>query len=154
MQHKLLKGFVLLSSVASSFFLISAENPFTLITGSDVKSIIVTNSSRSNIDERNQLQGVLFGSAQASTAAITETSLGLILKGTIPSTNKEKSLAIIQLAGREERVIGIGEELIDRVILLEVLSHYVIILREGKREKISFPVVNRESLMASKSTKV
>ena len=147
MLHALLKGIFLLSGVTVGIFLTYANGLFALVDQSAVAPIRVSNSSSLN-QNKETLKGVLFGDIEVIKAPIVETSLGFVLKGTIPSSHADKSLAIIQLKSKKERVVSVGDELISGVLLVSVFSDYVVISRNGKQEKISFPVVKRNGLLA------
>jgi general secretion pathway protein C len=116
----------------------------------------VSNASQAN---QNVFYGAqvanknLFGTANApapeKTQELATSRLNLKLIGVLAHTPAEKALAIISSGSGKENVFGIGEKLPGNATLVEVYPYYIVIERQGRREKIELPKDSNISLASS-----
>lgn len=89
----------------------------------------------------------LFGKAtEAPSSSLQQTPLKLILQGIMHGSDPQHSAAIIGEEGSSAKAYHRGDSLPRGVTLEEILSHSVILRREGVREELSLP---RRELPAS-----
>jgi general secretion pathway protein C len=94
--------------------------------------------------------GQLFGASQANEAApAPATSLRLTLLGSFVHADPARSSAIIRSEGSSARRYLIDEEISSGVRLHAVAADHVQLLRNGRRESLSFPHASKDASFAA-----
>lgn len=142
--------FVLTSSVAFFFSDISSSvfkgpflnNSFSRITSFsktepfDLPDIRLTPIKTS--DPLVAFSKDLFGLLPSTEKALVETKLNLSLKGTFPSSDKGEGTAIVAVGGSDEKLLQVGDEVLQGVTLVQVFENHVILDRLNVREILRF----------------
>jgi general secretion pathway protein C len=83
--------------------------------------------------------GDLFGALHGDTAADTPTGLAITLLGVMAGEPEGAGYALLQLDAKKTQVVRAGAELAPGIRLEKVLTHQVILLRNGTRETLAWP---------------
>jgi general secretion pathway protein C len=83
--------------------------------------------------------GSLFGTAQKDGIPQTMTGLAIKLLGVAATSRAQRGYAVLQLDGRESRVVAEGEEVSPGVRLAEIHPDHVVLERDGTRETLAWP---------------
>ena len=83
----------------------------------------------------------LFGTAQQDQKAASPTGLAIKLQGVMaaPGGNHRDSYAVLQLEGKQNLAVHVGEDIAPGIRLAEVHPDHVILERNGVRESLAWP---------------